>query len=107
MSDKFKYINELELHYDMMKLFDELSLIEKTRKVMRGLQQPKDSGEYKYAKLQLMRLSAPIAAVVVPILILLLIILVAWVPAKEPVIEIEIRRPEEIPKLDPVKELEL
>jgi hypothetical protein len=93
-------------YQEMMKLFDELSFREKCRKVAKGLKAPKDSGEYKYAKLQLLRLSAPASAVVVPILALLvLIVLAAAAPPPAPEVEVQIIEPEEPPELEEIEEV--
>ena len=51
-------IDESERAYrEMQKLFEELSFRERWRRMMAGLKMPKDTGEYKFAKLQLQRLS--------------------------------------------------
>ena len=52
----------------MLKLFDELSFSERMRRMVAGLSAPRGSGEFKFAVLQLQRLSAPFLATVVPIL---------------------------------------
>jgi hypothetical protein len=62
-------------HEEFLRLFEEASLAENWRRVWRGLRQPCDTGEYKFARLQLLRLSAPAAAVVLPAIAILLI---AW-----------------------------
>jgi hypothetical protein len=64
----------LEQHQnDLMDMFDEASFFEKWRRVREGLRMPVDSGPHKWAKLQMMRLMSPIAAVVVPIILLAMI----------------------------------
>ncbi|MFW5871026.1 MAG: prenyltransferase/squalene oxidase repeat-containing protein [Verrucomicrobiota bacterium] len=92
-------------HHEMMKLFDELSFREKVRKVMAGLKAPKTSGQYKYARLQMIRLSAPAAAVLVPFLALCaLIVLAAVAPRPDPEVEVRIIEPEEPPELEEIEE---
>ena len=54
---------------EMQKLFEELSFRERWRRMMAGLKMPKDSGEYKFARLQLQRLSGPAVAVAVPLIV--------------------------------------
>jgi hypothetical protein len=94
--------------HDMMKLFEELSFREKWHRVSEGLKQPKESGEHKWAKLQMLRLLAPAAAVVVPILMLLLITLLAQL-TPEPVktIKTKIVEPEPIEELEEIEEPEI
>jgi len=71
--EEFEGLVELPQH-DMMAIFDELTFSEKWSKVFAGLKMPKETGGYKFAKLQMIRLSAPISAVIVPILMFLLIV---------------------------------
>jgi len=52
-----------DVHHDpayqeMMKLFEELTFFQRMRKMFVGLGKPKSSGEYKFARLQALRLSA-------------------------------------------------
>lgn len=56
-------------YQEMMKLFEELTFAERMRRMYAGLSKPKDSGEFKFARLQLQRLSAPLIATVLPILL--------------------------------------
>lgn len=103
-------MKELNAHYDMMALFDELPFLERIRRVIHGLRQPPYSGDYKYARLQLLRLSAPIAAVLVPFLVIGLILLVGplrpsqrtrhGVILQEPVPDTELDEPEPLPEVE-------
>ena len=62
-------LDESERAYrEMQKLFEELSFRERWRRMMAGLKMPKDSGEYKFARLQLQRLSGPAVAIAVPLI---------------------------------------
>lgn len=91
---------------DWLKRFDRMSFSEKWHKVTQGLKQPKESGEYKYAKLQMMRLLAPLAAIVVPILmILLLVVFSKFQPPPRPAVEVMIIEPEPIEELDEIEEI--
>jgi hypothetical protein len=56
---------------------DELPFLERWRTVWYGLKQPVDSGEYKFARLQILRLSAVAAAVLTPCLAVLLLIMLS------------------------------
>jgi len=89
-----------------MELFEELSFRDKIRKVTSGLRQPKDSGAYKYAKLQVIRLLAPLAAVVVPCIVAgMLMVFATMAPQDRPPIEVTILQPEAIEDLDDIEEL--
>ena len=48
-------------------LFKNMSFAERMKKTVHGLGMPKDSGEYKFAKLQLERMSGPITAILLPL----------------------------------------
>jgi hypothetical protein len=91
---------------ELMELFDELSFKEKWRRVSEGLKQPKDSGEYKWARFQMVRLSAPVAAVVLPLFaIFLMALFTAMAPAASSKIEVRMMEPEPMEeKLDEIKE---
>ncbi len=101
--EEFEGLEELPQH-DMMSIFDELTFSEKWSKVFAGLKMPKETGDYKFAKLQMIRLSAPISAVIVPILMFLLIVVLSAM-APEPkqtfqvdVMEVTPEEPLEIPE---------
>lgn len=74
---------------------DELPFLERWRTVWYGLTQPADSGEYKFARLQILRLSAVAAAVLIPCLTVLLILLFTLFRGTPP------DRPEAITRLVP------
>ncbi len=70
-------IDELEAHFHTLdELFVEPGVMEKWRRVWLGLQRPADTGDHKWARLQVQRLAAPLLAVAVPLLLLLLLCLV-------------------------------
>ena len=99
-------LEELEAHFhDLMELFDEMSFREKWNRVFAGLKEPIDSGEHKWARLQMLRLSAPIAAVVVPMLALGVLMLFGAMAPPEQTVEVEIMNPEEIEELDDIEEI--
>ena len=69
-------IDESERAYrEMQKLFEELSFRERWRRMMAGLKMPHDTGEYKFARLQLQRLSGPAVAVAVPLITVIILLL--------------------------------
>ena len=59
---------------EMMKVFEELSLRERLARTLRGLNQPRTSGDYKFAVLQIQRLSGPFLAIALPLLVIALLL---------------------------------
>lgn len=99
--DAFAALHE----HDLLKLFDELSFRDKWKRVSAGLKQPRESGEHKWARLQMLRLLSPAAAVVVPILILGLITLLAQL-TPEPVrsFQVKVVEPDQTEELKEIDE---
>jgi len=97
-------------HWCMDRLFRRESISEIVRRVRHGLRQPKDSGAYRYAKLQLTRLWSPTLAVILPVLAVLLL---AWfasmkTDARTVLGPVELRPEEPKPlELEPVKPVQL
>ncbi|MCX7591540.1 MAG: terpene cyclase/mutase family protein [Kiritimatiellae bacterium] len=54
-----------------LEIFHEPSFAEKVRKIVVGLRQPRNSGQYKWAQFQMLRLLSPLSAIVVPLFLLL------------------------------------
>jgi hypothetical protein len=103
--EEFEELAEMPEH-SIMDIFDELTFKEKWDKVFAGLKMPPETGDYKFARLQLIRLAAPISAVLVPILaVLLLIVFAALTPPPPPKVQIAIMEPEEIEELDEIEEI--
>ncbi len=100
-------IDESDRAYrEMQKLFEELSFRERWRRMVTGLRMPHDTGEYKFARLQLQRLSGPVVAVVVPLVTVVILLLLPRRDVPPPVtaaVEI-VEPPEEIPLEDPPPE---
>ena len=93
-------------HHSLLDLFDELTFREKIKKVTYGLSQPRDSGDFKWAKLQMIRLSAPVAAFIVPVIFAGLLILFAGMTqsaTKE--VKVKIRDPEAIEQLEDIEDI--
>ncbi len=86
---------------EMQKLFEEMSFRERWHKMMTGLKMPHDTGEYKFARLQLQRMSAPIAAVLVPLIGCLLLLLL-----RQPEPSAAVTMPVETVEPDPAEEIE-
>lgn len=94
-----------DLHRNaLLEMFTELSFREKVRKVMYGLRQPHDTGDYKWAKLQILRLWAPASAIVVPILgVLLLMVMATITQDDKSAVEVQVLQPEETPELEKIE----
>ncbi len=100
-----EHVEYEESHHSLMEIFDELSFKEKWHKVGEGLKAPKDSGDYKWAKLQVQRLSAPLAALLVPILAIIILMSIAVTGVAKKEIQVEILDPEPIEELEEIEEL--
>jgi len=101
-------MTHLDSKDELMKLFEELSFREKWRKIREGLQQPPESGPYKWARLQMLRLMSPISGVVVPLILILIMGFIAGmqqmarppvqVTIKDEQLPEELKQPEELPE---------
>ena len=94
---------------EMQKLYEDMSFRERWHKMVTGLKMPHDTGEYKFARLQLQRMSAPAAAVLVPLIACLLLLLLRNSPpqaaATMPVDVVEPDAAEEIEPEPPPEEI--
>jgi len=94
------------IHPILLELFDEITLPETVRRTLHGLRQPKTTGEYKWARLQMRRLLSPLSAVIVPLLVILLVALLAKPQQDEQFIGTRLLpKPIAPPKLDEKPEL--
>jgi hypothetical protein len=90
---------------DLMDMFDEASFSEKWRRVRAGLKMPVGSGPYKWARLQMLRLLSPVAAVVVPIIMLGLIVLFSKLgPDESHSVQVKVVDPEPFEELEEPEE---
>ena len=93
-------------HPEFMKIFETLSFKEKVQRVMFGLKQDKETGAYKWAKLQMFRLLSPLAAIVVPVLVLVVLAVFAGMtPTPSRAVVVEIIEPEPLDELDEPEEI--
>ncbi len=91
--------------YDLMKIFDEMSFREKWKRVSEGLKQPIESGEHKWARLQMLRLLAPVMSVFVPLLAIGMMVLLSKIePKAVSVMEVTVIEPEPIEELEEIVE---
>ncbi|MFU8780179.1 MAG: hypothetical protein ACNA71_04045, partial [Kiritimatiellia bacterium] len=89
---------------DMMKLFDELSFKQKWQRVFAGLKQEPESGEHKWARLQMIRLLSPFMALLIPILMLFLIALLAkFTPRSNQSFQVTVVDPTPMEELDEIE----
>jgi len=106
MNEENEEIYEEVREHDLLELFEKLSFRERVAKIAYGLKQPKETGDYKWAKLQIIRLWAPFSAVLVPVLALVLLTLFAVTRQDATrVVEVRVLEPEEMPELDEIEEL--
>ena len=97
---------ELPPHHEMMEIFEELSFREKVSRTIRGLREPRDSGDYKYARLQILRLLSPVSAVIVPCVMVTLIAFFAQIaPPTAREVEVRVLDPETPEELEDLQEL--
>jgi len=101
--DAFALLHE----HDLMNLFDELSFRQKWTRVFAGLKLPRESGQHKWARLQMTRLLSPLMAVIVPFLMLGLITLFAkFGPEPVRTMQVKVIDPEPMEKLEDIEEPE-
>jgi len=92
--------------HNFLELFDEPSMSEKVHKVVHGLRQPRMSGDYKYAKLQVLRLSAPVSAIVAPCMIVAALVVFVGMNTPPPLaVEVQIIDPEAIEELEEIDDV--
>ena len=54
---------------ELMSLYRERSVFQRFRAMVSGLRRPRDTREYKLARIELQRLAAPAAAILIPLLL--------------------------------------
>lgn len=81
---------------ELAKRYEERSFFKRLADMQKGLSMPRDSREYKAAKIELQRLSAPLIAIIVPVLIVIVLIVVTAISGtRKETIKVEIAPPEE------------
>ena len=101
MSEDLAAGNEIlendESFKEMMALFNEKTYFQRLKGMFSGLKQPKDTKEYKMARIEMQRQAAPAAAIIIPVVLVSLLALLATGKEKtEVAFETEILQPEEI-----------
>lgn len=104
--EEFEELRELNPEHSLMELFEKLTFFERIDKIKFGLTQPKETGDYKWAKFELKRFMSPVAGVIVPMIILLLLVTFAKFGAgTDREYEVQIVDPEETPDLEKIEEI--
>ncbi len=94
-----------EAYQEMMSLFNEKNYWQRMSAMFSGLKKPKDTKEYKIARIELQRQAAPALAIAIPVFLLgLLVIFGSRNKGNETVIEMQIEDPQEIE--EPLDEIE-
>ncbi len=107
MSNDYDELHELMAKHDLLSLFEKLTFRQRLAKVLAGLRAPKESGDYKYARLQVARLSAPLCALLVPLIAVgLLSFMASIAPQRSATVEVQIVEPEALDDLQEIEELD-
>ena len=86
---------------ELMSLFDEVSYFGRLKLMFKGLDAPKDSREYKIARIELQRLAAPLTALFVPLVcVVLLAVLAVGRINQETQIDVKVVEVEETKELE-------
>ena len=92
---------------EINKMYDDVTIWQRLKILSVGLKAPRQSKEYKEALIELQRLSAPAAAVIIPIVsVLLLIVLSANQAVQERVIETQTIEADKVEKFEDIEEPE-
>lgn len=92
---------------EINKMYDDVTIWQRLKILSVGLKAPRQSKEYKEALIELQRLSAPAAAVIIPIVsVLLLIVLSANQAVQERVIETQTIEADKVEKIEDIEEPE-
>ncbi len=75
-------LNDLGVDVSMEK-YEELGLFKRLGKMFSGFSKPHDTREYKEALIELQRLSAPITAILLPLISVVVLIVVSAVSGKK------------------------
>lgn len=106
--------NEAELEKSLkeeMERYDEDGYFKRLGKMFAGFSKPRDSREYKLAVIELQRQSAPLSAILIPVIAIAVLVVVSAVGGRKPVeIKVEIaqaeKEVEKLEEIEPPKEIE-
>lgn len=92
-----------EAFKEMMNLFNEKTYFQRLKSMFEGFKQPKDSKEYKLARIEMQRQAAPAAAIVIPVVLVALLAIFAKGKEKtEVTFETEMLDVEEVEQLEDI-----
>jgi len=100
-------LNEVDAHLDdIADMYDNVSYLQRMRNLYYGMKQPRETKEYKEAMIEMQRLSAPISAVLLPILAIVVLIFMSAVSVSDDrIIETQIMEAEEMKELEEPEKL--
>lgn len=98
-------MKQVDSHLDeIIEMYKDESYLRRLKKLFRGLNAPRQSKEYKESMIELQRLSAPLAAILLPVLAVgLLVVMSAGSTTQDRVIETQVLEAEQIKDLDKIE----
>ena len=106
MSDDLNGMDLTDQHLkEINEMYRDITLRQRLKTLFEGIKAPRDSREYKAAIIELQRLSAPAAAIIIPaVAVLTLIVMSATTTTNEREIQVEMMDAEEFKELDKIEE---
>ena len=106
-SETTEYTHEQAIDFidqSLLEMFEDMTFFEKWERVREGLKMPPDTGEYKFARLQMKRLWAPASAFISVVMLLIILTVVGKAaPPAEATYQVQMMEPEKLEKqLDPI-----
>jgi len=101
-------MNEVDSHLDeIARMYTNETLAHRMKVLFTGLKAPRQSKEYKAAMIEMQRLSAPLAAILLPALaVSLLIVMSGGSSVEDRIIETQVLEAEEVKDLDKIEDLQ-
>lgn len=101
-------MNEVNAHLEqILAMYKEETYLHRLKKLFTGLKAPRQSKDYKMAMIEVQRLSAPLAAILLPVFAVSMLVLMGGsANVRERVIETQVLEAEEIKDLDKIPEFE-
>jgi hypothetical protein len=101
-------MNEVNSHLDeIIAMYTDETYLHRLKKLFSGLKAPRQSREYKSAMIEMQRLSAPLAAILLPVLgVGLLLLMDGGGTGADRVIETQVLEAEQLKELEKIEELE-
>ncbi len=101
-------MNEVDSHLaEIARMYANDNFILRMKVLFTGIKAPKQSKAYKLAMIELQRLSAPVAAIILPLLaVSLLIVMSSGVSIEDRIIETQVLEAEELKNLDKIEEFQ-